>query len=82
MSKNLKGVVPITSIDFFSNKRIVDYFHLKMPMVSRKNKSWPSLSLFIQIREPTKAFAYICIAIICTIYESGVLALWGGGTIL
>ena len=30
--------------------------------------------------EPTKAFAYICVDLICTIYESGVLAL-GGGTI-
>ena len=29
--------------------------------------------------EPTKAFAYICVDLICTIYESGVLAL--GGTI-
>ena len=27
--------------------------------------------------EPTKAFAYICVDLICTIYESGVLALWG-----
>ena len=30
--------------------------------------------------EPTKAFAYICVDMICTIYESGVLTL-GGGTI-
>ena len=30
--------------------------------------------------EPTKAFACICVDLICTIYESGVLAL-GGGTI-
>ena len=29
--------------------------------------------------EPTKAFACICVDLICTIYESGVLAL--GGTI-
>ena len=27
---------------------------------------------------PTKAFAYICVHIFCTIYESGVLALGGG----
>ena len=30
--------------------------------------------------EPTKAFACICVDLICTIYESGVLAL-GGWTI-
>ena len=28
------------------NGRIGDYFHSKMPMVLRKNKSWPSVSLF------------------------------------
>ena len=28
--------------------------------------------------EPTKPFAYICVDLICTIYESGVLALGGG----
>ena len=31
--------------------------------------------------EPTKAFACIFVDLICTIYESGVLALGGGGTI-
>ena len=29
--------------------------------------------------EPTKALAYVCVDLICTIYESGVLALGGGG---
>ena len=31
--------------------------------------------------EPTKAFACICVDLIWTIYQSGVLALGGGGTI-
>ena len=32
--------------------------------------------------EPTKAFAYICVDLRCTIYESGVLTLGGGGRYL
>ena len=69
---------------------IVDLF-----FISKKSKFWVQTIIFtmkyIEIRknfieycsplEPTKAFACICVDLIWTIYQSGVLALGGGNDI-
>ena len=36
----------LSKAGYLSYLRIGDYFHLKMPMVLRKNKNWASVSLF------------------------------------
>ena len=52
-----------------------------MPMVLGKNKALSNITVFTypSPRVPIKAFAYICVHIFYTIYESGVLAHGGGG---